>query len=605
MTDQHKDKRYSVTKNIKQVVLFWLLIISFSSCALLTLYTVQVQYRNFKREAQFIREQYLKEQKKILQQKVNEAVIYAKYNSKKINDRLKDDIESRVHEAFDLATHLYNEYGNKFTTEETARIIKESLRPLRFNQGRGYYFIVSLDGVEELYPTRPELEGQNLIDLQDITGKFVIRNEIATVKKYGEGFVTGYWPNPLIENDPGSRQYSFVKLFKPLNWLIGTGEFLTNVEEEVQAETLEWLSKIRFAQRSYIFAETYQGDALLMDGKVVREDTNIWDLEDPDGVLVIQEEIRIAKSNEGGGFLRYSWQEENNKTAVPVISFVKAVPEWGWVLGSSIYIDDIESSVALQESTLRQNVINDIQKILLGFCISIPFFTLLSILISKKFTNELNVFLSFFKQMNESESEIDLADLKLREFFELGKATNRMIARRREAEEKLELLSRTDPLTGLSNRRDMVEKIHLEVKRATRSGTVFSFLLIDIDHFKQVNDTFGHEAGDTILQKVSDLLRGAARQTDSISRWGGEEFLVLLPNADAQGAVATAEKFRQLVLNTIFSVQGQNIQITLTLGVSMWRIGRTYEQVIGMADAALYQGKASGRNRVVRAEDPE
>lgn len=603
MKDKQDTIQKSENKNIRQVVLFWLLIISFSSCALLTLYIVQIQYRNFQLEAQSFKEKYIEEQKNILKQKVDEAVTYVDYRRKKTNERLTKDIKARVNEAWDVTDHLYKSFHNVFTEEKISYLIKEALRPIRFNQGRGYYFIVSLDGTEELYPTRPELEGKNLIDLQDIAGKFVIRNEIETVQKYGEGFVTGYWPNPLIENDSGSLQYSFVKLFKPLNWLVGTGDYLNNVEKDIKAETLEWLSKIRFGQNSYIFADTYLGDALLMDGQIVEEEINVWELEDPHGIKVIQEETRIAKTNPEGGFLEYFWRKEDGIKPVPVISFVKAVEEWEWVLGSSIYVDDIEKYITTQEGIRKKNVNKDILKILLGFFLSIPFFTLVSLLISRRFNSEIEVFFSFFKNADEIGTEVELTNLKLKEFHDLGKATNRMIAKRREAEEKLELLSRSDPLTGLSNRRDMIEKINYEIKRADRTGEVFSFILIDIDHFKKVNDSFGHDTGDALLIELSGFLKGVLRQSDTIARWGGEEFLLLLPNFDTTGAFSAAEKFRKMVQEKDFVVADQKINITLTLGVSTWREGLSYEKAITKADSALYKGKELGRNRVVRLEE--
>ncbi len=268
-------------------------------------------------------------------------------------------------------------------------------------------------------------------------------------------------------------------------------------------------------------------------------------------------------------------------------------------------MDDIETFISAQEILLKKNVTADIMKVLFGFFVSIPVITLVSILISRRVNGELNVFFSFLKQADEVGAEIDLEELQLKEFQDLGKATNRMITKRREAEEKLEQLSRTDPLTGLSNRRDMIEKINLEIKRVCRSNEVFSFILIDIDYFKQVNDTYGHDAGDAILWGVSNLLRNEARETDTISRWGGEEFLILLPNSDTDGAIATAEKFRECVQNKEFLYDEQRIKITLTLGVSTWQNGLTYEQLLIMADSALYQGKKFGRNRVVKFAEGE
>lgn len=591
-------------RKIQQVILFWLLLLTLSSCAVLTIFIVQVQYRNFLSESKHFRKQYTEEQKALLKQKVIEAENYINHSSSKINQRLKESIKSRVYEAWDTANHLYTTYSTSKSKEELTMAIKESLRPIRFNQGRGYYFAVSLDGVEELYPTRPELEGKNLIDLQDVAGKYVIKNEINTVMRSGEGFISGHWPNPLIENDPGSLEYSFVKLFKPLNWYLGTGEFVQNVENDIQAEVLDWLSEIRFGHSSYIFAETIQGDALLMDGKVVNEPINIWDLEDPDGIKVIQEEIKLAQSNPRGGFLRYSWKREGGNTPVPVLSYVLAVPQWKWVIGASIYLDDIENYISLQEQRMKDNVNNDIKKIVLFMALCIITIFSVSFFISRRFNKELHVFSTFFSLGKDKQIGIPLDELEIKEFHKLGEVANQMIEQRKEAEEKLRKLSLTDPLTGLSNRRDMTQKITLESKRADRSGTDFAFILIDIDHFKKVNDTYGHDAGDVVLKGIASILLKEARQTDTISRWGGEEFLLLLPNAESEGACNTAEKFRKRIEAKQFTHNEQVIRVTLTLGVSMCHKGCSPEEAISLADKALYQGKSYGRNRVINAYDP-
>ena len=202
--------------------------------------------------------------------------------------------------------------------------------------------------------------------------------------------------------------------------------------------------------------------------------------------------------------------------------------------------------------------------------------------------------------MQESIDEIDLSHLKMEEFRELGKAANQMIATRKDIEEKLESLSKTDPLTGLSNRRDMLEKVMQEIKRANRTGEVFSLILADIDHFKAVNDTYGHDAGDAVLKEFSSVLQNSARDTDSIARWGGEEFLILLPSSDNNGALSTAEKFRKTIENHVFTFNTLQINLTLTLGVVTWRKGLTYEQTLTMADSLLYEGKQRGRNMVVQ-----
>lgn len=167
---------------------------------------------------------------------------------------------------------------------------------------------------------------------------------------------------------------------------------------------------------------------------------------------------------------------------------------------------------------------------------------------------------------------------------------------------KLEELSRTDPLTKLWNRRYMYEIIERERVRIKRSFEAFSFILMDIDHFKIVNDTYGHECGDYVLSTMAVILRSAVRKQDVVGRWGGEEFLLFLPSTALKGAITIAESIRKKIADYPFSYDSKEIAITSTLGVSEYDETVSVEECIKLADDGLYTGKESGRNRVVSVQ---
>jgi diguanylate cyclase (GGDEF)-like protein len=162
---------------------------------------------------------------------------------------------------------------------------------------------------------------------------------------------------------------------------------------------------------------------------------------------------------------------------------------------------------------------------------------------------------------------------------------------------RVEKLSQIDALTGLANRRAMIDSIKSEQTRSLRTGKRFSLIMADIDKFKQVNDRYGHACGDEVLFEVSRRLQAAFRKQDIISRWGGEEFLILLPETSLQGAVKVAEKTRVLIADTPVLWIGNPLKITLTLGVSEGG-GVPIDDAVQMADKALYKGKRNGRNLV-------
>ncbi len=157
-----------------------------------------------------------------------------------------------------------------------------------------------------------------------------------------------------------------------------------------------------------------------------------------------------------------------------------------------------------------------------------------------------------------------------------------------------------DPLTGLYNRRYLNEYLKVEYHRAVRSGMPISFLMLDIDHFKNINDTYGHPLGDEVLKNLANIIRGTVRLSDVICRYGGEEFLIICPDMDIEVASKRAEVLRSKVEQYILPIAGG---ITVSVGVATFpRHGNTLEKVIEKADEALYKAKKAGRNRVVIAE---
>jgi diguanylate cyclase (GGDEF)-like protein len=167
----------------------------------------------------------------------------------------------------------------------------------------------------------------------------------------------------------------------------------------------------------------------------------------------------------------------------------------------------------------------------------------------------------------------------------------------------LEIMSRTDPLTGLWNRRHLDEQLKSAASLAGRHRTPLSALMVDIDHFKWVNDTEGHAVGDRVLQEVAARIRTCIRSEDLLARWGGEEFLVILPLSASEGAASLAERMRQAIAASRVAIDQRSIPLTVSLGCATLRPGEDGEAMVARADAALYQAKRTGRNRVVVAPD--
>lgn len=180
--------------------------------------------------------------------------------------------------------------------------------------------------------------------------------------------------------------------------------------------------------------------------------------------------------------------------------------------------------------------------------------------------------------------------------------TERVAAELAEANRQLAEASRTDALTGLANRRAFLGVAEAEVQRMRRTQRPFSLVLADIDGFKRINDELGHAAGDAVLREVAARALAAVRKLDLAARWGGEEFVFLLPETPLDGAVRAAESVRSALAAARFVVDGVSLAITMSFGVAEHASGRTIDATMAVADRALYRAKDTGRDRVVAGE---
>jgi diguanylate cyclase (GGDEF)-like protein len=225
-------------------------------------------------------------------------------------------------------------------------------------------------------------------------------------------------------------------------------------------------------------------------------------------------------------------------------------------------------------------------------------------------TREIMVPLSALTRGAERVAGGDLdVQLPVRRNDEIGFATtvfNDMVAKLKLSQTKLEQLATTDTLTGLNNRKRVMRILRDHYEYYRRYETAFSVLMLDVDHFKLVNDTYGHQAGDTVLKQVAELFNENLRNVDSAGRYGGEEFLVILAESGVDESIQAAERIRKAVASHLFIHEDQEIQVHISVG-----IGRIHKQdgdehqVVRRADMALYRAKNEGRNRVVYQADDD
>lgn len=286
-----------------------------------------------------------------------------------------------------------------------------------------------------------------------------------------------------------------------------------------------------------------------------------------------------------------------------VVGTLRQVPHLDWAVVAEIGQDEAYARVV----RLRNLTLLIVSGLLLGIGLT-------AYLLGLTIVHPLDRLTKGAAKVAAGDLQVDLPVLSGGEVGYMTEVFNDMVARLRqgrddlsainstlsERNQELAQLSVTDSLTGLYNRKHLMETLVNEVARARRHKRPFSVLLIDIDHFKEFNDTFGHLAGDDLLTTLASILKGSIRSVDYAARYGGEEFLVMLPETDIGGASESADRIRDRVAAESFG--NGNEQITVSIGVAAFREhGNTPESIIASADAALYQAKRRGRNRVVRA----
>ena len=413
-----------------------MIVIALASIGLWCLIWVQGEYSAFNKESESLRSGYLQSQKILLKNEVGNVVKHIAKIREQSRKKLEHTLKQRVYEAHQTAMNIYQENMSSKELPEIKKMIKDALRSVRFNSGRGYYFAVSMAGVEELYPVKPELEGEVVIDLQDSVGNFVIQVEIELVKEKNEGWVKHFWTQP--GKDPATLypKISYVKYFKPLDWYLGSGDYADDFAEQTKKEVLEDIVDLRFGADGYFFGSTLTGDGLFTDGRITRGEGSVLGLTDPDGVQIIEEQLG-ASSHPDGGFVSYFWKKLTTEIPTAKMSFVQRVPEWGWTIGAGVYLDTIEETILKNRTVfvrdLQKKIIRSTLIFVILFCL-IVFWTKR---IASQIEKSSKIFLSLLKRASRDGTSVDPEHIQLKEFRDIAVSANMILEDRKQTEEAL------------------------------------------------------------------------------------------------------------------------------------------------------------------------
>ncbi len=424
-------------------LLRWLFVVALVLLAvILSVFQIGESYRQFERQSAAIREEFIDNQKALVKREVERVVGRISQVRATAAGKAKNRIMLRVNEAHAIAENIFNRQRDRKSNVEIKELIKEALRPIRFNDGSGFYFIIDAEGTNELCSASCSLEGLNVLDHRDYQGRYIIREMLEIADLKGEGFYHHFSMKPDTSG-ADHRKLSFIKRFAPYNWIIGSGVYFSDIEQNLQQELLEEIGKIRFGEQEngYIFVVSYEGLMLMHDVKRHLIGKNIWNMTDPNGVKIVQEE-RKAVQNHDGGFISYVWDKPSSqKTSLnvtfqkpsPKTTFMKGIDDWQWMIGAGVYLDDCERDIAFLHSEQRQKLKLVILGIVATTLVVILLFLFLVTIVSRYLGRDYEAFIHFFSRAADSDEEINRDQLKFNEFYELSGYANQMLKDKTEA----------------------------------------------------------------------------------------------------------------------------------------------------------------------------
>ncbi|WP_372738449.1 cache domain-containing protein [Neptunomonas sp.] len=509
-----------------------------------------------------LRNNFMDLQKAVAKSQVEQVFQDIQFEKNQTEASLKHNIRQRVNEAYAIAENIYQQHKDKSEAEVT-RLITDSLRSISFNGGRGYFFIYKTNGLSVMHPLLPQMEGKSKWGLQDVKGSYIVQEMGELVKTKGESFYHWWFVKPQ-NNTQEFEKIGFGKYFAPYDWFIGTGEYLTDVENDIKQRLLERISNIRYGKNGYVFVIDYQGN-YLSHFKESLVGTNNLDGKGANGFPFVRKIIQTAK--QGGDYVEYigSIMPSTGQPAQK-ISYVTAIADWDWVIGTGVYINEIENYLAQRKTIVQNQNTVGLQKILL-----LSFFSTLIL-----------VFVLVYISRNIS-----------RRFEKFQQHINSNIEELQRTKDQLHFVAHHDALTKLPNRLLLEERITQAIELSKVNNKKCALMFVDFDDFKKINDLYGHSVGDDLLQAVSHKFESVLQAGDSITRFGGDEFIFCFPGLKDLRAAEEKVKRIQAVFKDPFSIAGKAIHSSCSIGVTIYpNDGDDPEELISKADIVLYKSKA-------------
>ncbi len=640
----------------------------------------------------------IQQQQARLTSEMRSAVDYLEFLRQRTETVLRQSAVEQVDTAMQMVESIYARESPHRPAAEVQQLIREALRPARFFEGRGYFFIDDMDGRFILLPTAPQYEGRAGIDNRDDTGHYIMRGLIEAARKpRGEGFSRYRWYRPDAPKVMADK-IAYVRLFAPYNWLIGTGDYLYEWEARQKQEAMQRLRGLRFGSSGSIGLLESDGRSLLSPNNPALEGQLPDEMPEDEKKALHR---LLATAQAGGGFIEYDWPRQapgsTQRTLGRKTALVSSYEPWNWVLVTSMFNDELQSTLRA-ETHAHQQGDGEYRLRLLLVLLAVAALGILGSWVFSRWSKKL--FNRYHQQLQQAQADLRIAAiafesqegifvtdpqgiiLRVNHSFtnitgysaeevigqspsllrsdrhddafylqmqqalantgtwygeiwnrckdgtvspewltitavttETGEITHYVstltdITQRKAAEEEIRHLAYYDALTQLPNRRLLLDRLQQALLTSQRTGRQAALMFIDLDHFKLINDTQGHDKGDILLQEVAQRLLKTVRAGDTVARLGGDEFVVLLEELSLyiDEAATQADAIAKKILHTVnqaYILDNNEVKSSCSIGVVLFTDTKaSAEDLMKHADLAMYQAKESGRH-AVRFFDPQ
>ena len=653
-----------------------------------------IEYKN---AIDLARKSYIKDSKAQAKERIDKLTEYIALNEIFVLNEAQEEIKTIVNLGYQIIHDIYTENAH-LPREKILEKIRLRLKQMRFfNDLSGYFVIFDLSGTCEMHGEDSSLEGKNFIDLTDANGHYFMKEGLARLQRE-EAFPLVYpWKNP--KETHARNKLGYVKRYLPLNIYVASGRYEDEVRERIKKETQKLLNNTRYGEHGYIFAYDYKGNTIA-HGDTSLIGKNRWDVQS-DNEFIMRDFIKGAQKNLEGFFISYTaTYHPDNMDNREKVSFVKAIPQFEWIVGTGAYLEEENAALREQEESLHVKMKNTIQKTVFVSLLIMAFVMGVMLFVSRRieamisrYENHLvytnrhikeqkrifemlyqksadgvwllkdGVFIDcneaivrMFKAKNKHEL-INIAPMDISpEFQPDGESSHQKSLRMNQTAlengvHKFEWQARTfegtlfwisvvmttirmdksiiqhasvrditirkgleeenkkqkkllmhqvehDILTGLPNRNLLQDRLTQAIKKASRDAKILGVVFVDVDKFKSVNDSLGHDAGDMLLKLIANVMCNSIRSTDTVARLSGDEFIILLDGCSDISDILIAIRKLVLAFQTPLHLGNESFKVTMSMGVSIYpHDGESASSLLKNADIAMYKAKMEGRNR--------